>query len=114
MTERAGDDGLLLACGPGEDMIDLYVVGGRGGGVLLKLGASSRGDPTMSGKSSLKYGPSGVLFPAVTNGEVTPVRCLHSAGSGGTGLVGAGEELYSANCSTSSSRASSSRQTGGK
>lgn len=80
----------------------------------LKLEVNSRGEPTVSGKSSLRYDPSGVLFPPVTSGEVTPVRCLHSAGSGGTGLVGAGEELYSANCSTSSSRASSSRQTGGK
>lgn len=89
-------------------------MGGRGGGVPLKLGVSSRGEPTASENSSLKKQPSGVLLPPVTSGEVTPVRCLHSAGSGGTGLVGAGEELYSANWSTSSSSASSSRHTGGK
>lgn len=90
-------------------------MGGRGGGVPLKLGVSSRGEHTKSGKSSLKCDPSGVLFPPVTRGEVTPVRWgLHSAGRGGKGLVGAGDELFSANCRTSSSRASSSRQTGGK
>lgn len=81
----------------------------------LKLGVSSLGEPTKSGISSLRYAPSGVRFPPNTRGEVTPVRgVLHSAGKGGTGLVGAGEEQYSANCSTSSSMASSSRQTGGE
>lgn len=81
----------------------------------LKLGVSSLGEPTKSGTSSLKYAPSGVLFPPRTRGEVTPVRGdLRSAGRGGTGLIGAGEQEYSANCSTSSSMASSSRHTGGE
>lgn len=84
----------------------------------LKLGVSSLGEPTKSGISSLRYAPSGVLFPPVpprTRGEMTPVRGdLRSAGRGGTGLIGAGDEAYSANCSTSSSIASSSRQSGGE
>lgn len=84
----------------------------------LKLGVSSLGELTKSEISSLKYAPSGVLFPPVparTRGEMIPVRGdRRSAGRGGTGLTGAGEEQYSANCSTSSSIASSSRQTGGE
>lgn len=84
----------------------------------LKLGVSSLGEPTNSWMSSLKYAPSGVLFPPElprTKGDGTPVRGdLLSAGRGGTGLVGAGDEQYSANCSTSSSIASSSRQIGGE
>lgn len=83
----------------------------------LKLGVSSRGEPTKSGISSLRYAPSGVLFPPTpprTRGDVTPTRGdLRSAGRGGTGLIGAGDEEYSANCSTSSSIASSSRHRGG-
>lgn len=84
----------------------------------LKLGVSSRGEPTMSWISSLRYVPSGVLFPPTpprTSGDVTPTRGdLRSAGRGGTGLMGAGDEEYSANCSTSSSIASSSRHRGGE
>ncbi len=84
----------------------------------LKLGVSSLGEPTKSGISSLRYAPSGVLFPPTpprTRGDVTPVRGdLRSAGRGGTGLRGAGDEEYSANCSTSSSIASSSRHIGGE
>lgn len=84
----------------------------------LKLGVSSLGEPTKSGISSLRYAPSGVLFPPApprTRGEMTPARGdLRSAGRGGTGLIGAGDEEYSANCSTSSSIASSSRQSGGE
>lgn len=84
----------------------------------LKLGVNSLGEPTKSGMSSLRYAPSGVLFPPAppsTRGEVTPGRGdLRSAGRGGTGLMGAGGEQYSTNCSTSSSIASSSRQIGGE
>lgn len=84
----------------------------------LKLGVSSLGEPTKSGISSLRYAPSGVLFPPTpprTRGDVTPARGdLRSAGRGGTGLMGAGDEEYSANCSTSSSIASSSRHRGGE
>lgn len=84
----------------------------------LKLGVSSLGEPTKSGISSLRYAPSGVLFPptpARTRGEMTPARGdLRSAGRGGTGLMGAGDDEYSANCSTSSSIASSSRHRGGE
>lgn len=84
----------------------------------LKLGVSSLGEPTKSEISSLKYALSGVLFPPApprTRGEMIPVRGdRRSAGRGGTGLMGAGEEQYSANRNTSSSIASSSRQTGGE
>lgn len=84
----------------------------------LKLGVSSLGEPTKSGISSLRYTPSGVLFPPMpprTRGDVTPARGdLRSAGRGGTGLMGAGDEEYSTNCSTSSSIASSSRHRGGE
>lgn len=84
----------------------------------LKLGVSSLGEPTKSGISSLRYAPSGVLFPPTpprTRGDVTPARGdLRSAGRGGTGLVGAGDEQYSANCSTSSSVPSSSKHRGGE
>lgn len=77
-------------------MMDLYVVGGSGGGVPRKLGVSSRGEPENSAESSLWYPPSGVLFPpmpAWTKGDVTPTRGdLRSAGSGGTGLMGAAKE----------------------
>lgn len=91
------------------------MVGGRGGGVPLKLGVSSLGDPTKSGISSRRNVPSGVLFPPKTRGDVTPTRGdLRSAGRGGTGLTGAGDEEYSTNCSTSSSIASSSRHRGGE
>lgn len=91
------------------------MVGGRGGGVPLKLGVSSLGDPTKSGISSRKNVPSGVLFPPKTRGDVIPTRGdLRSAGRGGTGLMGAGDEEYSTNCSTSSSIASSSRHRGGE
>lgn len=72
-------------------MMDLYAVGGSGGGVPLKPGVSSLGEPVMSGTSSLWYAPSGVLFPPTfpqTKGEVTPARGdLRSAGRGGTGLM---------------------------
>lgn len=84
----------------------------------LKLGVSSLGEPTKSGISSLRYAPSGVLFPPTaprTRGDVTPSRGdLRSAGRGGTGLMGAGDEQYSANCSTSSSVPSSSKHRGGE
>lgn len=82
-------------------MMDLYVVGGRGGGVPLKLGVRSRGEPVVSARSSLWYTPSGVFFPIMPpwiKGEVTPTQGdLRSAGSGGTGLMGAANEAYSAN-----------------
>lgn len=84
----------------------------------LKLGVSSLGEPTKSGTSSLRFTPSGVLLPPKpprTSGDVTPARGdLRSAGRGGTGLMGAGEEEYSANCSISSSIASSSGHPGGE
>lgn len=93
------------------------MVGGRGGGVALKVGVSSLGEPMKSWRSSLRYVLSGVRFPPVlplTRGEVTLAEGeLRSAGRGGTGLMG-GQELYTANCSTSSSIASSSRQKGGE
>lgn len=87
--------------------------------MALKLGVSSLGEPTKSGISSLRYTPSGVLFPPMmpprTRGDVSPARGdLRSAGRGGTGLIGAGDEGYSTNCSTSSSIASSSRHRGGE
>lgn len=98
--------------------MDLYVVGGRGGGVPLKLGVISLGEPTKSWMPSLRYAPSGVPFPPTaprTRGDVTPGRGdLRSAGRGGTGLAGAGDEEYSANCSTSSSVPSSSKPGGGE
>lgn len=84
----------------------------------LKLGVSSLGEPTKSGISSLRYAPSGVLFPPMppkTRGDVTPGRGdLRSAGRGGTGLMGTGDEEYPANCSTSSSIASWSKHIGGE
>lgn len=83
-----------------------------------KLGVSSLGEPTKSGMSSLRYTLSGVRFRPIvprTRGEVTPMwGDLLSAGRGGTGLMGALDEEYSANCSTSSSIASSLRQGGGE
>lgn len=86
--------------------------------MLLKLGVSSLGEPTKSRISSRRYIPSGVLFPPMppsTRGDVTPTRGdLRSTGRGGTGLMGAGDEEYSTNCSTSSSIASSSRHRGGE
>lgn len=81
----------------------------------LKLGINSLGEPTKSDMSSLKYAPSGVLLPPRTRGDVTPARGdRRSAGRGGTGLMGAGDEAYSTNCSTSSSTTSSSRHSGGE
>lgn len=81
----------------------------------LKLGVSSLGEPTKSDISSLMYTASGVLLPPRTRGDVTPARGdLRSAGRGGTGLMGAGDEAYSTNCSTSSSITSSSRHKGGE
>lgn len=78
----------------------------------LKLGVSSLGEPTIS---SFRYVPSGVLFPPRTKGDVPPARGdLRSAGRGGTGLMGIGGDEYTANCSTSSSMASSSRHSGGE
>lgn len=92
--------------------------GGRGGGVPLKLWVSSLGEPTKSGRSSLRYAPSGVRLPPElprTKGDGTPTRGdLLSAGRGGTGLVGAGDEACSVKSSTSSSNPSLSRQTGGE